>query len=433
MAFLLTVLFMIASYLRPGDLSVELSALRIPFWVGNFGMVAGSAGTLFGGRTSVWKAPQLHFLLGFVGVLVLSPILARHWVGGALDAFSTFSTAVIGYVLIVFAVDTISKLRILAILLAVLSIALVIQGGLAVHVGIGRDLFILSQNVENPDGQALDRVRALGYLNDPNDLAQALIAAAPLLWPFWQAGRRMRNFFAVMLPSLVLLYGVFLTHSRGAAASIVIIVGLLAREKMQRFRKTAPVVLAVVMLAAFSLAGLSGGRDVSSGDESAAGRLDAWSAGFEMLKSNPLVGVGYGAFTDFNPLTAHNSFVLCFSELGLAGYFFWFGLLVVAIWELRHVDAAAADHEEYSDLRDWALAARFSLYALLSGAFFLSRTYAPTLYVSLAIAFVVVDMARREGFPEIPRGSMLFRVGGLTIASVTALYCVVRVGHLWMH
>jgi putative inorganic carbon (HCO3(-)) transporter len=279
----------------------------------------------------------------------------------------------------------------------------------------------------------LDRVRALGYLNDPNDLAQALIAVGPLLWPFWRTGRFFRNLMLVIVPSMILLYGVFLTHSRGAATSALVIVALLSREKIRRFRKTAPIAISILMAAAFSIAGLSGGRGVSSGDESAAGRLAAWSAGFEMLKSSPLFGVGYGAFTDFHELTAHNSFVLCLAELGVAGFFCWLSLLAVTIWELRRVEALIAGQQEYEELARWSLAVRFSLYAFLSGAFFLSRTYAPTLYITLGTAFVVVDIARRTYYDEIPKGTMMLRLGGLAAASIVTLYGVVRMGRLWMH
>jgi O-antigen ligase len=439
MAFFITTLFMIASYLRPGDLSAELATLRIPFWLGNAGMFAGGAGTVFSRRTSILRSPQLMLLLWFFGVLVMSPILVRGWFGGGADAFTSFSTSIIGYVLIVLSVSDLSKLRVLAALLLVLSLVLVAQGFLATQFGLWRDFFIYNQNVatESEGLQTVDRIRALGYLNDPNDLGQALVSVAPLLWPFWIPRRGFRNFLLIVLPTLLLLYGVYLTHSRGAAFSVVIIVGLLTRERMRRFRNVAPIAAAVVLLAAMSLAGVSGGRDVSTGDESAAGRLDAWSEGFGMLRGNPLFGVGFGGFGEHNTsnhLTAHNSFVLCLGELGLAGYVPWFALLVVAIWELNRVEKATQDVEEYDDLRRWGFAARFSLYAFLSGAFFLSRTYSPTLYVTLAIAFVVVDLARSHTeYEEIPKGQLLWKAGGLAMASVLGLYGVVRVGNVVMH
>lgn len=437
MAIFLTLLFIIAAYLRPGDLSPQLAALRLPFWLGNVGMVTSGVGTLMKGRTSVWRSPQLYFLIAFTLVLTLSPIIDRHWAGGAAIAFTEFSTAAIGYVLIVFSVDSIGKLRVLTVLMICLSITLVVEGALAYHYDMWAEQFIFTQVVgADVDGNQiiLRRVRSLGNLNDPNDLAQALIAASPLLWPFWRAGRKFHNFCLVVLPSCVLLYGVFLTRSRGAATSILVIAMLFCYEKLTRFRKTATVVIPLVMALGFSVVGLSGGRDISSGDESAAGRLDAWHAGFEMLKNNPLFGVGYNAFTEFNELTAHNSFVLCLAELGFIGYSLWLGLLIISIWELRSVEKWAANDPDGTDLVRWAAAVRFCLVAFLSGAFFLSRTYAPILYMILALGFVVVDVARRKGFASpATTGAVIMRAGALSLASVAGLYLVLGVGSLWMH
>ncbi len=62
--------------------------------------------------------------------------------------------------------------------------------------------------------------------------------------------------------------------------------------------------------AAIGIVGSDGRGDVDFKDcpagvksqamESSSARLDAWAAGFQMLKSNPLFGVGFGAFIDFN-------------------------------------------------------------------------------------------------------------------------------------
>ncbi len=210
MAFFLTQLFLITSYLHPTDVIPELAALRIAFWIGNAGMLAGALRFLMQARTSVLRSPQLQLMLAFFTVLVLSPIFVKHWTGGAVEAFSLFSTTLLSYCLMVLAVDTLPRLRATGIVLIVLALVIVGQCALAVHFDIARDVYILGQNLtEETAVRTLDRVRGLGFLNDPNDLAQALVAIAPLLWPFWRSGRLGRNFFLVGLPSLFILYGVF--------------------------------------------------------------------------------------------------------------------------------------------------------------------------------------------------------------------------------
>jgi hypothetical protein len=102
-----------------------------------------------------------------------------------------------------------------------------------------------------------------------------------------------------------------------------------------------------------------------------------------MLKNNLLLGTGYGNFTDHHYLTAHNSFVLCFAELGLLGYFFWIALIVLVYRGLTKVIAEAP---QLSEERKYAVLLRSSLVGFLTCAWFLSRTYQPTLYLLLGLA-----------------------------------------------
>src|SRR5262249_5807368 len=124
-----------------------------------------------------------------------------------------------------------------------------------------------------------------------------------------------------------------------------------------------------------------GGRSLTAPlDEAASGRVTAWTEGLEMLKSRPLLGVGFGQFSDYHELTAHNSFVLCFAETGTLGYFFWMGLLIVTFVELRSVTRLEGDDSGHHDLRHVAYALELSLCGFVTAAFFLSRTFIPMLY-----------------------------------------------------
>jgi len=53
--------------------------------------------------------------------------------------------------------------------------------------------------------------------------------------------------------------------------------------------------------------------------------------------------VGYQRFSDFNPITAHNTFVVCAGELGLVGAFCWVLLTLVTV---RNVFVASKDPDE---------------------------------------------------------------------------------------
>jgi len=134
-------------------------------------------------------------------------------------------------------------------------------------------------------------------------------------------------------------------------------------------------------------------------EESANSRLVFWANGVDQLVQHPLTGVGYGNFYNFNGgMTAHNSFVLCFAELGLPGYFCWLGCLYYcfqgvpkrreaeketskeALKKLSFEDKPERDNNFYD-----RNGARLALVGYLAAAFWLSRTYVPNLYLLIGL------------------------------------------------
>jgi O-antigen ligase len=172
-----------------------------------------------------------------------------------------------------------------------------------------------------------------------------------------------------------------------------------------------------------------GGRPLSiQADESTSGRLVAWTEGFEMLKTRPILGVGYGQFVDHHTLTAHNSLVLCFAETGLLGCFFWVGLFVVTLLELHALKNLPGD-EPFDDLaRQWAEGLQLSLIGFMAAAFFLSRTFVPTLYLiiglSAAVAAIARDANRSIPVPALPALGML--VLACELGSIGVVYTILK-------
>jgi hypothetical protein len=130
-----------------------------------------------------------------------------------------------------------------------------------------------------------------------------------------------------------------------------------------------------------------------------------------MLKAQPILGVGYGQFLDHHTLTAHNSLVLCFAETGLVGCFFWVALLVVTMIELQRLKDLPGDDEFDETARRWAEGLELSLVGLLTAAFFLSRTFVPTLYLVVGLAAALATIVRAAGrplpLPELPALGMI--------------------------
>jgi hypothetical protein len=178
------------------------------------------------------------------------------------------------------------------------------------------------------------RLRGAGFLNDPNDFAQILLIALPLIFIAWRQGRVLANALFVLAPTAVLLWAVYLTHSRGALIGLGV-VGLVAARK--RLGTAASVALASVLAVGLMALDFTGGRGISASE--GVDRLEAWATGLELLKHSPIFGIGFGNFINFNELTAHNSIVLCLAELGLVGATMWLALLVTTTMSLNSLIA----------------------------------------------------------------------------------------------
>lgn len=440
MGFFLLVVYLILTFIRPFELYPSLAPYRIMFSVGILA-IAGTVISLIIGRRPTFRANQIYLMLGLMVMVALSLIITERWFGGALQAIQHFSVVATIFFLVILNVTTLRRLRIVVVLLVLLSSVLVVQGVLAYHYGYREETFVLNQLLDArvagtmeklDDGKAyygdrpiLRRIRSLGFLHDPNDLAQVLLVMLPFIGVAWRRGLWFRNFVLVCVPISFLLYGVFLTRSRGGMLGLMVLVLLALRNWLGRSRAIVLTALVVILLLALNF---SGGRSISSLDSSAQGRLEAWSEGIQILKTNPLWGAGYGSFLDFSERGAHSSFVLAFSELGLIGYFFWLALIVVTIFELSSLRKRLPEEPLDRELSRWAGAIELSLYTFLVGAWFLTRTYIVTLYLLLALGVAVVDLARRAEKPinELPLLGWASRVGALEIASVLLIYMMVQ-------
>jgi O-antigen ligase len=228
-----------------------------------------------------------------------------------------------------------------------------------------------------------------------------------------------------------LLYGIYLTSSRGALVALVVLAAIWTWRR--RGAVTASVLGAVLLGGMMMLPSRLAELDAS--ESSAAGRVDAWFSGLEMFMSNPLFGIGPGLFADNNGnLTAHNSFVLVLAETGFIGYMIWLAFVgygfMMTLAVLRH-------RPELADARaaaDWALERSLATTLLLAqvgffaAAFFLSRSYVILLYLLAALVLGYYTGARQR-YPALQRFELsrdLVRWPMVAVASIVALYVIVK-------
>lgn len=254
----------------------------------------------------------------------------------------------------------------------------------------------------------LVRSQATGIFNDPNDLAATIVPGLALaLMRVKTSG----NIFGRVFYSLfcvLLVYAIFLTDSRGGMLALLTVTSGFCIIFSKR--KLLAVAMAVIIGLAFLTFGPARMTTFDSDEDSANSRFWFWANGIEHLKAYPVLGVGYKQFPDINAgMTAHNSFVLCFTETGFVGYFFWMGCIYYC-YKKRLIEGLPASEEADKDpprepgvlsLAQKELSgARLALAGFLMAAFWISRTYIPVFYVllSLPVAQQIAFSGSPDGF-----------------------------------
>lgn len=420
MGFVLTLLYIAFALITPGELVPALVDYRVQLWLAVIATIASIPAIM---REREARSPQLYLGLGLIVAVGLSQI-ANHWTGGAVLALQKFLPNIVVLYLVIINCRSILRLRVLATTLIFIGIYLVVAGASAQLLEHHESRYLLFQSTES-EGQLI-RIRGLGMLNDPNDLAQFLIMCIPLLALAWRKGRIIRNTMLVVVPAIILLCGIGLTHSRGGFIALAIIVFLSLRG---RLGVVLTAIVSGVMFATIMALNLTGGRNISVAE--GYGRIAAWGGGIGYLKSSPIFGIGFGNFWDQYGIVAHNSYIQCAAELGLFGYFFWMGLLVFTVWQLNRWAAPAVRHggsadsvqpdkrdgesaldisavplaqirkdDERNSLRRWSKIAQISLWGFLAAAYFLTRCYTLEFFLLVAVVAVVAELGREVWPPE---------------------------------
>lgn len=377
-----------------------------------------------------FDAPQYLLIAAFLAVAMVSKV-TNGWLGGALYVFAAFMPTLMTFVVLANAVDTRERIETVMALLTICASVLALHGVEQAITGIGWTGQGLSQGT---------RIQYVGIFNDPNDLGLLFVMCLPMA--FYLSGRGgmmgLRRLFWLALAGL-LLYGCYLTNSRGTMLAVLALLGVYTWRKYGLF--LAGTLGSAALAGMMALSSRMQELDVS--EESAMGRVESWYEGVQMFLSHPLFGVGAGGYSDVYKLTAHNSFVLVLAEMGFIGFTIFLAIVVycfrMTLAPVRRgdemIDDVPLDVPDDVALAQWRTdrALTFSLLLSLCGfftsAFFLSRSYVVILYVLVALVVANYTRLRRE-YPSLPVLSLekdLFRWPVYGLAGVVALYTMVKV------
>lgn len=414
--FLLSLLYLILTIIRPQDYMPGLTGVPVlpVVLVLAFLVWLGSAAKTF-------AAPQFLILPVFLLVLMVSQVV-NGWSGGALDELAKFGPTVVAFFVLATCCNSQHRVTVAMVIFVLCAVVLALHGVEQADTGVGWTGIPIGE-----DG----RIQYVGIFNDPNDLGLLFAATIPMAVFLSRRGGFFGRVFW-LAAAVLLLYGTYLTNSRGAMLSVLVVVGVYIWRR--RGAVTAGV-LGVIGLAGMQLLS-SRMQDLDVDDESAFGRVDAWYSGLHMFMSHPVFGVGAGNFTEYNDLTAHNSFVLVLAETGFVGYILWLAfvsyafLMMLAV--LRYKPGTAAGPEQTNDWRGEcgiAFTLLLSLCGLFTSAFFLSRSYTVVMYLLIAVV-VGYYMGVRQRFPGLPAfrlSESWWRWVPVAMGSIAVMFVVVAV------
>jgi O-antigen ligase len=422
MGFAATLTYIAVALLQPWAGYPEVASLRPMYWLLAI-VIFVTVGQVVFARISLW-VPQIPVLGVFIMLTVLS-MAATGWMGGAAIAFFMVMVPLVACSALIGNADTLSRLRWLSWTLVVVAVFLSLRVVLAFSFGIGLDTYALVEIVGGDDGTPsarLYRARALGFLADPNDLAQYLVACLSLATLFWRRGRMVGNVFLVVVPICLMGSAIYLTRSRGGLVGLAFLVTLAG----MRVSKLVAPLAGIAVLAGMLGTGFSGGRaSILSTTGTAASRVDLWADALTIARAHPILGVGYGNIADYMDLTVHNTYLLCLVETGVPGLFFWLAAFSFTFLQLRPM---LSDTQISDDARRSCRLAMASLASTMVTSFFLSRTYALTMYIFLGTAVAAFLLARKEQKEPQPlfRFTWLLWNGLAMCAVVGVTYAFVR-------
>jgi O-antigen ligase len=460
MGFFLSVLYFVTSYLSPETIFGALAAYRVELILAVlvfFISLPKLAGSI------ILKTPQSVALIGLSFAIFLSVVIGEHWPGGGMPAFLLFIPNAFAYFLVCLHCNSKKKLQIIVLMLLFVCLFVTAHGWVDLQRQSSLDVSNLSRDDQgaaletpylftqrNDADEWVFRVRGMGPISDPNDFAQLIVCLLPLMFTLWTPRKTLRNIAFVLLPVCALLFGAFLTHSRGAVLGLLAMAIVAARRRIG----TVPAVLvAVVLFVAASALNFTGGREISA--DAGEDRTSLWGDSLQLLKANPLFGVGYGNLADILGHTAHNSVALCAAELGTTGLYFWSlflfptmrDVLVIAspekvgegepiVYEKEPFPGTIRKIKEIDKAEICRLGrlVLLSLTGFLVTGWFLSRAFVMTLFLLGGFVEVVFEMALRRGMvpPRLPPARVLGYSGGLAFSMVLVLYIMLRIVNL-MH
>ena len=325
MLFLGLLIFIFLIIIRPQDFVPGLKGYPLVFVVMGIVLVGWVLSPI---QKKLFRTSQDKFVGLFFLAFVLSTISVNWITYSITTTIETLKIALI-YFFIVTIVDTERRFKIVTWTIVIL---ITIVGGMGVMQAYGYD--ITGAGMLWSKTKKVWQIKGIGNFDNPNDLAYSVVLVVPFAFGlFWKAKNIFSRVSAIFLSGLS-IYCIYLTMSRGGLLALIfgLIVWWYFWISNIKLRRLTLILGVIGIVIAFSMQ-TEGYRS----DESAMGRVEAWSAGMSMLQRHPVIGVGKGQFMEYHERDSHSSYVRAGAELGILGLYAWLGMIyfsLKSLWRL---------------------------------------------------------------------------------------------------
>lgn len=431
MDFILFILLNAVLFIRPAEIVPDLMNLPI-YEVLILGCLAASHKAVLGQLTTpaLVAQPITACVLGVLAAAVLSHATQLSF-GEAVRSGVELGKVLVYYFLLVAVVNTPARLRRflgwLVAFVGVLTVLALLQYHGAVEIPSLASMAQRQDEIDEVTGEpvVLLRLCSTGIFNNPNDLSRILVVGITLCVVALTEGSLSGRL--VVLPLVGLFgYALSLTHSRGGFLALLgSLMGLFA----VRFGRWKTVTLALVVVPALLLVFNGRTTRITTSEGTGRQRLELWSEGFAALREHPVFGIGMNRYEEMaGGLAAHNSFVHCYTELGLVGGTFFTGACGLGLWLLSRLGPHHLPRldPELGRLRPCLTAI---LLGYMVGMLSSTRSYSIPTYLLLGLSSVYVRLATGHLPEPVLRFDtrLLGRLAAASAATVAAVYLYLRV------
>ena len=258
-----------------------------------------------------------------------------------------------------------------------------------------------------------------GMLKDNNDFALAMVMNLPFLWYLSYDPGDFRGAWAMRWflrgAFFMTLLTIMSTGSRGGFLAMAVVLVAMAWKTRWKVPGIAGLVLLGVLGFAFApteykerMASIA-----SASDQSAKGRLLSWQVALNMVRHNPVMGIGFNnmywqyqhyltgvalpeMIEKIPSRVAHNSYLQIWAESGTIAFGLFMYLLTSTILGMRRLARVVRDTAD-AWVTPYAQTIEVTLVGYMAGAMFLNRAHFDLMYqvVAVGVMLPVVVLAER--------------------------------------